>query len=56
MMPMPVLSMMVGGRVVQVDPSFEVAIKREGGLIGTAEGWIARSMSSLAHQSINSFK
>jgi hypothetical protein len=53
MMMMLMLSMMVGVRVVQMDPSFEVVIEPEGGQTSTAEGWMARSTSSsLAHQLI----
>ena len=50
---MPMLSMMVGVRIVRVDLGFEVVIKRERGQLGTAESWMARSTLSLAHQANN---
>jgi hypothetical protein len=37
-MVMLVLSRIVQVRIVQVDPGFEVVIKREGGQMGKAEG------------------
>jgi hypothetical protein len=48
-------STMVVVRVVRVDPGYEVVVEREGGLKDSAEGWKARSISLLAHQSINYF-
>jgi hypothetical protein len=47
------VDVMAGVRVVRVNLGFEMVIKREREQMGTAEGWIARSTSSLAHQANN---
>jgi hypothetical protein len=39
--------------VVRMNPGSEMMVEREGGQKGNAEGWKARSISSLANQSIN---
>jgi hypothetical protein len=39
--------------LVRVDPGYEVVVERDGAEEGSAEGWKARSISLLAHQSIN---
>jgi hypothetical protein len=46
------LSTIVVG-LVRVDPGYEVVVERDGELKGSAEGWKARSIMLLAHQSIN---